>query len=315
MSLPSSRFQGLAEFVETARSGSFTAAAATLGMTGSAAGKSVTKLEERLGIKLLHRTTRKLTLTADGEAYLATCLTILEQLDGAESGLASGLAVPVGRLRLDLPAAFGRRHIMPVLTELSTRHSQLDFSVMFTERTSDIIGEGIDLAVRIGKLNDETDLVARRLGTQRVVVCASPDYVAREGLPTSAEELGTRDGIIGWRRVSRPAWLMRSADGQSRTQEIRVRHELSDGESMLQAVLAGCGLCQLPTWLIAEHLRAGRLVTVLDEIMGGEMPIHAVWPRSKYMQPKLRVLIDALSRAALLDRLGFHSDEVEISAS
>jgi DNA-binding transcriptional LysR family regulator len=300
------RFDGIVEFVETARSGSFTAAADLLHVTGSAVGKSVSRLEARLGTKLLHRTTRKLTLTNEGEAYLDTCLGILAELEGAETGLSSGRSTPIGKLRVDLPAAFGRRHVMPVLLDLSQRHPRLDLAVMFTERTVDIIAEGVDLAVRIGALGDDSGLVARRLGTQRLLICASPAYIQRHGAPVSAEELTRRDCIIGWRRVAHPTWLLRDASGRSQPQEIKVRHEFSDGEAMVEAAAAGCGLCQLPTWLIADRLRLGELVPVLEKFAGGEMPIHAVWPRSRYVQPKLRAAIDALSKAALGTSSGFN---------
>jgi DNA-binding transcriptional LysR family regulator len=299
------RFDGIVEFTETARTGSFTAAASTLGITASAVGKSVTRLEARLGTKLIHRTTRSLTLTNEGERFLASCVHILEELDGAETSLATGRNIPVGRVRIDLPAAFGRRHVLPVLIDLSTRYPRLDLSVMFSERTVDIIAEGTDLSVRIGELRDDAGLAARRLGTQQLLICASPSYLARQGEPLEPEELMQRDCITGWRGAQPTRWLLRTADGRSVAQDIHVRHEFSDGEAMVEAVLAGCGLCQLPTWLISDHLQSGALVPVLKKYAGGEMPIHAVWPQSRYMKPKLRVLIDALASAAQVEDSGF----------
>jgi DNA-binding transcriptional LysR family regulator len=301
----SHRFDGLAEFVETARGGSFTAAGLRLGLTASAVGKGVSRLEERIGTKLLHRTTRRLTLTSEGEAYFETCITVLGELDSVEQSLATGRASPVGKVRIDVPAAFGRRHVLPVLTALSRAHRGLDFVVMFSERTIKVVDERSDLVVRIGALDDDADLVARRLGTQRVIICASPDYINAHGRPLQAAELASRDCIIGWRRTARPTWLLRGTDGKIQRQEVHVRHEFSDGDAMLDAVLAGCGLCQLPTWLIAEHLRSGRLVEVLEQFAGAEMPIHAVWPKSRYVHPKLRVVVEALSEAAALGGSGF----------
>ncbi|GGF62488.1 LysR family transcriptional regulator [Azorhizobium oxalatiphilum] len=299
------RFVGLTEFVASVRFGSFTAAAAQLGVTGSAIGKSVSRLEARLGIKLIHRTTRRLTLTNEGQEYHEACLRILEQLETVETGITTGRENPVGTVRLSLPGAFGRRHVMPVLMQLANQHRHLDLAVIFTERTSNIIDENIDLAVRIGMLGNDTDLVAKRLGTQKLLICASPDYLARCGAPSSAEDLVHHDCIIGWRRVPRPVWLLKDAAGGLVPQEIKVRHEFSDGEAMVQAVLAGGGLCQLPTWLIADHLAVGALIPVLEEFAGAEMPIHAVWPTSRYLQPKLRVIIDALFRAAQQSGSGF----------
>lgn len=204
---------------------------------------------------------------------------------------------------MDIPAAFGRQHIMPTLMELSVRHKRLDLSVMFTERVVDIIAERVDLAVRIGVLDDDADLIARQLGTQRLLICASPSYIIEHGKPTSVEDVTTRDCIIGWRRMPRPSWLLRD---RFTRREIHVRHEFSDGEAMVASALSGCGLCQLPTWLIADHLRAGRLVSVLSEFTGATMPIHAVWPRSHFIQPKLRVVIDALAQAATAEGSGFN---------
>jgi DNA-binding transcriptional LysR family regulator len=299
------RFDGIVEFAETARVGSFTAAATTLGITASAVGKSVTRLEARLGTKLIHRTTRSLTLTNDGERFLASCLHVLEELDGAESSLATGRSIPVGRVRIDLPGAFGRQHVLPVLIDLSARHPRLDLSVMFSERTVDIVAEGTDLAVRIGELRDDAGLAARRLGTQRLLICASPSYLAQQGEPHEPEELMQCDCITGWRGAQPTRWLMRTIDGRNAAQQVHVRHEFSDGEAMVEAVLAGCGLCQLPTWLIADHLKSGALVPVLAKYAGGEMPIHAVWAQSRYIQPKLRVLIDALVSASQVEGSGF----------
>jgi DNA-binding transcriptional LysR family regulator len=301
------RFSGLTEFVTAVQTGSFASAAVKLGVTGSAVGKSVSRLEARLGVKLLHRTTRRLTLTAEGQMFLASCERILDDLDGTEMAIASGRDTPVGTLNLNLPAAFGRKHIMPVLLRLTSRHRHLDLSVMFTERTASVIDEGVDLAVRIGTLGNDSDLTAKRLGTQRLLICASPGYIAEHGAPTAAEELTQRDCIIGWRRIPRPVWLLRNTAGASIPQEVNVRHEFSDGEALVQAVLAGEGLCQLPTWLIGDELATGALVPVLDQFAGAEMPIHAVWPSSRYLQPRLRIVIDALADAAQEPGSGFHS--------
>ncbi|TCQ97181.1 LysR family transcriptional regulator [Neorhizobium sp. JUb45] len=300
------RFDGLTEFAETVRAGSFSAAAAALGITASAVGKSVSRLEARLGTKLLHRTTRSLTLTNEGEAYLAACMNVLDELESAEGTIAVGRSVPVGRVRIDLPGAFGRRHVLPTVLDLSRLHPRLDLSVTFSERLVDIFAEGTDVAVRIGELRDDTGLVARRLGSQRLVICASPSYLAENGVPRDEAELLERDCIGGIRRDQRMSWLMKSKDGSTFMQEVKGRHEFNDGMAMVDAVLAGCGLSQLPTWLVGEHLRSGALVPVLEQHAGAEMPIHVVWPQSRYVKPKLRVLIDALVQVARLDNSGFH---------
>lgn len=292
--MDSSHFDGIDEFVRTAQTGSFTAAALQLGVTSSAVGKAVSRLETRLGVKLLHRTTRKLTLTGEGNAYLASCLRVLDDLGETEDGLATGLSEPRGRLRIDLPAAFGRRYIGPTLIALMQQYAQLDLVLSFGDRAVDLIADGIDLAVRIGALADDAELVARRLGEQQNVICAAPAYLQRRGPVANRTALLQHDCLISWRRGQRAAWLLKGPGGRIEEQEIHVRHALDDGEMLLHSVLAGCGLAQLPTWLVREHIASGALATVLDDYAGAAMPIHAIWPRTRYLQPKLRIVIDAL---------------------
>lgn len=288
------QIDGIPEFILAARLESFTAASLKLGVTSSAVGKSVSRLEKRLGIKLLHRTTRRLSLTNEGEAYLATCVQVMESLQQTESWLSTGHAEPRGRLRIDLPAAFGRRHIAPMLIRLTSQFTQLDLTMTFGERKVDMVSEGIDLAVRIGDLMDDPELVARRLGEQRLVICAAPGYLRGRSPVKEKSDLLTHDCIIGWRKGLRATWLLKGEKGLLEHQEIRVRHEFGDGEMMLKATVEGGGLCQLPTWLVDEHLRSGALVTVLDQYAGARMPIHVIWPRTRYIQPKVRIIIDEL---------------------
>lgn len=291
-------FSGVSEFVETIRTGSFTAAGDRLELSGSAVGKSVTRLEKRLGTKLLHRTTRRLTLTPEGQRYFDGWVAILSEVQGLENSVVAGSGCVSGRLRLHLPAAFGRRHVMPVLMRLTQEHPSLDLSVSFTEQRVKLIEEGIDLAVRIGALADDADLVARRLGRQRLVICASPGYLATHGTPMISAELTEHDCLVGSRGTGPTAWLLKDAGGATVSQVIHVRHEFSDGDAMVSATLAGAGLSQLPTWLIHEHLASGLLVPVLEGHIGAEMPIHVVWPRSRYLKPGQRAVIDALVQDA-----------------
>jgi DNA-binding transcriptional LysR family regulator len=299
------RFDGINAFVATARAGGFTAASQVLGLTPSGVAKSVTRLEARVGLKLFHRTTRRITLTPEGEAYLDACSRAIGELDAAETGLAPRDWVPQGRIHIGLPGAFGRRHVMPGLLEMAGSFDKLDLTVSFTERRVDLIQEGYDLSVRIGDLGDDANLVARRLGTQRLVVCASPAYLERHGPINTPDELRQRDCIIGTRRQQRPTWLLGTADGRLIQQEINARHEFSDGEAMLSAGLAGCGILQMPTWLVGKDLAQGMLVPLLKDFAGGEMPIHVVWPKSHYLQPKVRAVIDMLEALAARQDSGF----------
>lgn len=292
------RLSNLLEFVTTVQTGSFTSAGHKLGLTGSAVGKSVSRLEARLGVKLLHRTTRRVSLTKEGSAYLESCLRLLEELDITEQALATGNDVPAGHVRLELPGAFGRRHILPAINTIALRHGLLKFSLMFSERPADIISDGIDLAIRIGNLQDNSELVAKRLGAQKLVICASPDYLERCGVPASPEDLLARDCVTGWRRPGQHSWILKDKSGRDLRFPVNPRFEMSDGEGMVSAVMAGCGLCQLPTWLIDKELADGSLVTVMDKYAGAQMPIHALWPKTPYPKPKIRVIVDELRRVA-----------------
>lgn len=292
------RFDGISEFVSVARLGSFTAVATERGATKSAIGRAVSRLEVRLGVKLLHRTTRRLTLTPAGEAWLEHCVAALDELGRGESALVLARDTPAGEVRIDLPTAFGRRHIMPVLLQLAERYPGLHLNASFTDRRADLIGENIDLAVRIGDLDDTTDLLARRIGIQHMVIVGSPGYLASHSVPLSPADLEGHDCIAGRRRGHRIAWLVKQPDGSTARQVVPVKHELQDFEAVLMAAKAGCGLAQLPTWLVQEELLCGALEIVLDGLSGGEQPINLLWPSTKALPAKTRVIVDGLSRWA-----------------
>jgi DNA-binding transcriptional LysR family regulator len=292
------RFDGIAEFVAVARLGSFTAAAAELGVTKSAVGRAVSRLEARLGAKLLHRTTRRLALTSNGEAWLEHCITALAELDRGEQVLSATQDAPAGRVRIDLPSAFGRLFIMPLLLDLAARCPGLSLTVSFTDRRADLIGEGIDLAVRIGNLEDTADLVARPIGVQQLVICGAPNYLAARGVPLVPADLANHDCIVGWRNEHRVAWLLKRPDGSVAPHVVPVKHEICDYEMMLAAVRAGRGLAQLPLWMVGDDIHSGKLIPVLEGMSGGEMPISILWPRTPALPAKIRVVVDELVRNA-----------------
>ncbi len=288
------RFDGIAEFVAVARLGSFTAVAAELGATKSAVGRAVSRLEARLGSKLLHRTTRRLTLTPAGEAWLEHCAAALAELDRGESALNLARDMPGGQVRIDLPTAFGRLYVMPVLLEVAERYPALQLNVSFTDRNVDVVSENIDLAVRIANLDDSADLVARQIGVQHVVIVGAPGYLARRGIPRSVSEIEAHDCIVGRRQGNRVAWLLKQPDGSIARHVVSVKHEFQDFETVHRAVRAGHGLAQLPQWMVQDDIREGRLQTILDGMSGGEVPISILWPRTKALPAKIRVIVDGL---------------------
>ncbi|MGO2303890.1 MAG: LysR family transcriptional regulator [Providencia sp.] len=289
---------GISAFVVTVQMGSFTEAAVRLGMTKSAVGKSVTKLEERLGVNLLIRTTRRLTLTAEGEKYFQECCEALNLLEQAGNQIQDNQSVMMGKLRIDLPAAFGRKCIVPLLLDLMDEHPQLMLSVSFNERYIDIIEENIDLVVRIGNLPDSIHLVARQLTTQKQVLCATPEYIQRYGEPLSVDKLSEHRCIIGIRQKFSFSWMLID-NGVMRQYTPPAFYELADGDAMLEAVLRGHGIAQLPLWMISKQLESGQLQRVLISSEGYESPINLIWPKKQNLPPRTRYLIDILVQAAL----------------
>lgn len=285
-------------FVSTAQLGSFTAAAEKLGLTKSAVGKSVSRLEDRLGLKLFQRSTRSLSLTPDGERFLTSCQSAIEILEQAEAELTSHTSQPSGQLRVDLPAAFGRQRILPILLDITQRYPELTLTVTFSERFVDLIEEGIDLVIRIGELTDSSSLVARKLTTQKLVICASPDYLLYRGEPASPDELHQHRCVVGLRRNQPISWLLKGDDGQISRFVPPPTHEFGDGDAMLAATLAGSGLSQLPLWLVGKYLASGELREVLPRYSRGEMSISALWPKSRQLLPKIRYVVDTLVKAA-----------------
>ena len=243
--VPIDSFQGVITFVVAARSSSFTQAAERLGVSKSAVGKAIARLEERLGTQLFHRTTRRISLTADGEAYFVACSTALEEIGTAESGLGPGGGEPSGRLRVDVPVAFGRRVVAPLLFEIANKYPALQLNLTFSDHLVDPFEEGIDLLVRFGELQDTSGLVARRLTRQRWAICASPDYLARFGTPKTLEELGQHRCIVGHRRGQPLTWRVTEA-GKTVRYAPTSTHQIGDGEVMILSAVAGAGLCQMP---------------------------------------------------------------------
>ena len=289
-----SQFIEVRHFVTVAQLGSFTLAAQALGMTGSALSKSVARLEKQLGTKLLHRTTRRIALTNDGDSYLADCLKAMTILEEAEKRLSNQQLLPSGRVRIDLPAVLGRRAILPKLLELTSKFEQLDLSITFNDRPTDLVSDGIDLAIRVGHLENSGDIVARKIGEQKRVICASPSYLATRAPITKKKDIAQHDCIVGWPIGQRHSWLLKNAKGATESVDISARHEIADCEGILQSTLSGAGLAQLPVWLVKQYLDDGQLCPVLEKFNGEGAPISIVWLKTPYILPKIRVIIDEI---------------------
>jgi DNA-binding transcriptional LysR family regulator len=298
------QFSGIIAFVETANLASFTAAGDKLGITKSAVGKSVARLEERLGTKLLHRTTRKLTLTPDGEAYLASCRHALQEIGSAEDSIAAKNQQLAGRLRIDAPAAWGRQFLLPILATVTRNHPGLTLSLSLTDRIIDPVEEGVDLAVRFGETKDTSGLITRKLTEQRAMIVAAPKYLEERGYPSTVEDLQDHDCIVGFRRDIPNTWRVRSANGGVLRITPPATHEIGDGAAIVDAAVSGLGLAQMPSSLLDDHLRAGRLVSVLDQIATVGVGVYAVWPKNRHLLPRVKHVVQVLADSGRAGMLG-----------
>jgi|TARA_R110000751_G_scaffold2336_2_gene12254 DNA-binding transcriptional LysR family regulator len=289
------RLSGVQAFVETARHLSFTEAAQVLGLTKSAVGKSVSRLESRLGVKLIHRSTRRLVLTSDGEAYLAVARRALDEIGAAETFLSSGNRDIAGRLRVDAPAAWGRQVLLPILTEIVTDHPGLHLSLSFTDRIIDPVEEKMDLVIRFGETPDTSGLISRKLAEQRVPLVAAPSYIARRGAPQTPEDLSRHDCITGVRRDVPIGYRIIRAGGSPERMHITPTHEIGDGAAIVTAAIAGLGIAQMPLSLVAEALQDGRLIEVLPTFATARINIYALWPETRHLLARVRYVVDRLA--------------------
>ena len=289
-----SGLQQFLAFAQTARRGSFAAAARDLGQAPSTLAKSVARLEAQLGVKLFHRTTRQVSLTPDGERLYRRCERVLAEVEDLQAEAAGTRAAPSGTIRIDAPITYGRRILMPLFARLLQQHPQLQLDLRLQDAYADLVREGLDVAVRIGALQDSR-LVARRFDRQQLVCVASPAYLAARGTPQRIDELSGHDVIV-FRMPSsgrvRP-WQLREG---RRVVELHPAHrvQVNDGDGMVAAARAGLGLTQIPDYMAADELASGQLVQVLADKQPPPMPISAVLPSSRLVPPRVRLLLDAL---------------------
>ncbi len=294
----SERLKGIDLFVCVADLGSFTAAAERLNLTGSAISKGIARLESRLQVRLFNRTTRRLSLTDAGETFYRTCTSVLGELEEAELAMQAENAEPRGRVRIDLPAAYGRLHALPVILKLIEHHPLLMPHISFSDRFVDPAIEGIDIIVRIGGADIWPNTLGHcYLGAQRHIFCASPTYVKNRGVPNNEQDLDNHSCVVyGEGNGMLTPWHF--AGVQANNSEKRVlpaRVAIGDAEGQLTAVLAGHGIAQLPTWLVKRQLAEGSLVEVLPHLATDGLPINLAWLKSRQALPKVRALLKILT--------------------
>ena len=282
-------------FVASVEAGSFAQAAVRLHLSRSAVGKSIARLEERLGVRLFHRTTRSQRLTDNGALFYERCLRALEEIRGAESQLETGKHQVSGRLRVAVPVLFGRQCIAPLLIELAQEHPGLELEMSFSDRVVDLVEEGFDMAVRNAALADSSVLVARKLGEHRMVLCAAPEYLLKKGQPQSVNDLSQHTAINYLSAGRVLSWQLMDNEGTSHTFTPRSSLNMDDLQAICDAALAGHGIAWLPCWMVSKDIHEGKLVPLLKQAPDVHFNVHAVWQQTPHLPLRVRIAIDTLA--------------------
>ncbi|MES2933482.1 MAG: LysR family transcriptional regulator [Pseudomonadota bacterium] len=290
-------FKQISTFVDVAAKGSLSAAARAEGIAPAMIGRRLDALEERLGIKLLQRTTRKIALTTEGLSFLDDCQRILADLADAELAVSERSARASGHLTISAPAGFGRQHVAPLIPSFLAEHRALTLSLNLTDRVIDLIGEGIDVAIRIATLPDST-LVGVKLADNKRVVVAAPAYLKRYGTPQSLDALATHNCLAISNEGSQRGWNFRQ-NGKNVTLKVAGNMACNDGAVLHDWALAGKGLAWRSMWEVGTEIESGQLVTVLDAFAAPDNDIYALYAQRRHLPLRIRAFVDFLRQAYL----------------
>ncbi|MEW6347049.1 MAG: LysR family transcriptional regulator [Paraburkholderia sp.] len=294
------RLQAMQVFTRVVDTNSFTRAAETLDLPRASVTTIIQNLESFLGTRLMHRTTRRLSLTPDGAAYYERCVRILADVEETEASFQSGNKKPHGKLRIDMPGSIGRLLVIPSLCEFHTRYPDIDLQLGLTDRPVDLLQEGVDCVVRVGALQDSS-LVARRIGIFEGVTCGAPEYLQKYGIPRTLDDLDAHSAVNYFSsRTGRVLDWAFKVDGKEIEVKMKGTVSVNDADAYVTCGLEGFGLIQPALFMVLPHLQSGQLVEVLPDIKPLPMPISAVYPHSRHLSPKVRVFVDWI--AELFDR-------------
>ncbi|PKH02231.1 LysR family transcriptional regulator [Psychromonas sp. MB-3u-54] len=283
------QWEGISEFVYVAENESFTLASKKMAISTAQVSRQISALEKRLNIKLFYRTTRKVSLTEEGRVFYQHCRGVLDGLDEAERAITNLQSRPQGKVRLSAPVTYGEQQILPLVNDFVQRYTDVEVSAYLSNQQVDLIEDGYDLAIRIGKLSDSS-MMAKQLGKRTNYTCATPAYLAKYGIPHSLSELSKHNCLLG----TLDYWRFNEA---GREKNIRVTGNLryNSGFGLVDAVLKSQGIVLLPDYYVQEHLDSGALVTVLDNYREADEGIWAVYPHNRHLSPKIRLLVDFLA--------------------
>ncbi|WP_144110364.1 LysR family transcriptional regulator [Paraburkholderia sp. BCC1886] len=307
------RLQAMQVFTRVVDTNSFTRAAETLDLPRASVTTIIQNLEAFLGTRLMHRTTRRLSLTPDGAAYYERCVRILADVEETEASFQSGNKKPHGKLRIDMPGSIGRLVVIPALCDFHTRYPDIDLQLGLSDRPVDLLQEGVDCVVRVGALQDSS-LVARRIGLFEGITCAAPSYLEQAGIPTSLDDLENHKAVNYFSsRTGRTLDWAFKVNGEEVEVKMKGIVSVNDADAYVTCGVEGFGLIQPALFMVLPHLRSGQLVEVLPELKPLPMPISAVYPHSRHLSPKVRVFVDWI--AELFDKCPLLSGRGSLDAT
>ncbi|XPF95178.1 LysR substrate-binding domain-containing protein [Colwellia sp. RE-S-Sl-9] len=284
------QWEGISEFVYVAENESFTLASKKMAISTAQVSRQISALEKRLNIKLLYRTTRKVSLTEEGRVFYQHCRSVLDALNTAEQAVTHLQTKPQGKIKLTASVTYGEQQILPLVNNFMMQYSDIEVTAYLSNQQLDLIEGGYDLAIRLGKLNDSS-LMARKLGKRTNYVCASPTYLSKYGAPHSLPELSKHSCLLG----TLDYWHFQES---SKDKNIRVTGKLryNSGVGLVDAALKGLGIVQLPDYYVQQHIESGALITLLDNYRVPDEGIWAIYPQNRHLSPKIRLLIDYLTK-------------------
>lgn len=288
-----SKLSELEIFVSVVDHEGFSAAARALDVSKSHVSKQISRLEDRLGARLLNRTTRQVTLTDGGRAFYERCSQILEELEEAETAVSQMQSSPRGTLRVTVPMSFGLGYIAPAIGDFMSQYPELDVDMHMTDRKVDLVEEGYDLAIRVGKLSDSS-LIVRKIAPATGYVCASPAYLEAHGVPQNPEDLVDHDCLLYTYLRTGSTWRLERADGQVASVEVSGRFRANNGTALVAAACRGLGLVLSPEFICADAIRDGSLQRVLEEWTLSTGAIWALYPHRRHLSAKVRLFVDFL---------------------
>ncbi|WP_435980699.1 LysR family transcriptional regulator [Psychrobacter sp. DM4] len=283
------KWDGISEFVYVAEYESFTKAAKKIGISTAQVSRQVSALEQRLNIKLLYRTTRKVSLTEEGTVFYQHCRGVLDGLDAAERAVTHLQSKPQGMIKMTAPVTYGERQLMPLVNDFMVHYDDIEVTALLSNQQLDLVEGGYDLAIRIGKLRDST-MMAKKLSSRTNFVCASPSYIEKHGIPHSLAELSQHNCLLG----TLDYWHFK-ASGKEKNIRVAGRVRYNSGYSLVDAAIKGLGIVQLPDYYVQKHLESGELVSLLDNFREPKEGIWAVYPHNRHLSPKIRLLLDYLA--------------------